>query len=69
MVRLITPKEGDVVFSAARYQLRPLDGVEFERAWPFAETENRFRHGRVPRSDRDTDDQGPRACAPGRTCA
>ncbi len=62
-VRLITPKDGELVFSAAHYQLRPLDGVEFERAWPLAETESRCRHALVPRPDHDTDDQGPRACA------
>lgn len=63
MVRLIAPIEDAVVFSAARYQLRPLDGVELECAWPLAETANGFRHTQIPRSARDTDDQGPRAGA------
>ncbi|WP_020503538.1 hypothetical protein [Lamprocystis purpurea] len=62
-VRLITPKDGELVFSAARYQLRPLDGVEFERAWPLAATESRCRRALVPPSDRDIDDQCPRAGA------
>lgn len=62
-VRLITPKTGELVFSAARYQLRPLDGVAFEGAWPRAESVRRCRRAMVPRSDHDLDDQGPRAGA------
>jgi hypothetical protein len=36
-VRVIAPVEGEVLFSVARYQLRPLDGVAFGRALPRSE--------------------------------
>jgi hypothetical protein len=62
-VRLIMPSKGEVVFSAARYQLRPLDGVAFASAWPLAESASRCRHAMVQRSVQDIDDQGPRAGA------
>lgn len=64
-VRLIAPKAGERVFSAARYQLCPLNGVAFERAWPLAEAESRFRSTPVPRSDHDTHAAGRRAMAAG----
>ncbi len=38
-VRVIAPVAGKVLFSVARYQLRPLDGVAFRRALPRAEPE------------------------------
>ncbi|WP_295386000.1 hypothetical protein [uncultured Thiodictyon sp.] len=64
-VRLIAPRDGELVFSAARYQLRPLDGVAFERAWPLAEAERRCGSTLVPRSDRAPHVEGRRALAAG----
>ena len=44
-VRVIAPVDGEVLFSVARYQLRPLDGVAFGRALPRAEPERHFSPG------------------------
>ena len=46
-VRVIAPVDGEVLFSVARYQLRPLDGVAFGRALPRAEPERHFSPGVV----------------------
>ncbi|WP_295447567.1 hypothetical protein [uncultured Thiodictyon sp.] len=59
-VRVIAPVEGEVLFSVARYQLRPLDGVAFGRALPRAEPE-RHVSSEVARPSPDTHGQGPRA--------
>ena len=68
-VRLIAPNDGELVFSAARYQLRPLDGVAFERAWPVAEAERRFRPTLVSRSEHDPHAEGRRVLAAGEGCS
>ncbi len=59
-VRVIAPVEGEVLFSVARYQLRPLDGVAFGRALPRAEPE-RHLSPEVARPFPDMRGQGPRA--------
>jgi len=58
--RVIASAEGEVPFSVARYQLRPLDGVAFRQARPAAEPEQQLRpQGSRPFPDRHG--QGPRA--------
>jgi len=59
-VRVIAPVEGEVSFSVARYQLRPLDGVAFRRALPRAAPEQPLRPP-VSRPFPGMDGQGPRA--------
>ena len=66
-VRVIAPVEGEVLFSVARYQLRPLDGVAFRRELPRAEPERHLRpEGSRPLPDRHG--QGPRAQRVGICC-
>ena len=59
-VRVIAPVEGEVLFSVARYQLRPLDCVAFRRALPRAEPQ-RHLHPEGSRPLPDRHGQGPRA--------
>ncbi|WP_295461452.1 hypothetical protein [uncultured Thiodictyon sp.] len=59
-VRVIAPVESEVLFSVARYQLRPLDGVAFGRALPQTEPERHLRP-EVSEPFPDTHGQGPRA--------
>jgi hypothetical protein len=58
-VRVIAPADGEVLFSVARYQLRPLDGAAFGRALPRAEPE-RHLGSEVAKPFPDTHGQGPR---------
>ncbi len=59
-VRVIAPVDGEVLFSVARYQLRPLDGVAFGWALPRAEPERHFSPGAL-RPSPDRHGQGSRA--------
>ena len=58
-VRVIAPVDGEVLFSVARYQLRPLDGVAFGRALPRSEPQ-RHLSSEVAMPFPDMHSQGPR---------